>query len=117
MKSALEEQDRLRTELVGNELHNLPQQLQRKIDTLRRQIEKDVQNKINVLKTLSVCNSDITKEHMSLKQRQSESEAARVQAEEERIRLERNQQRSVFSNISYFNGVCLFWDINLETEN
>jgi len=92
LKSALEEQENLRTELIGPELHSAPQQLQKELDKLKRQNELSKSRKDKCQESINKLNEEINHESQSLKQKQAEFDSARLQADEERIKLERNQQ-------------------------
>jgi len=62
LKSALEEQENLRTELIGPELHSAPQQLQKELDKLKRQNELSKSRKDKCQESINKLNEEINHE-------------------------------------------------------
>jgi len=92
LKSALEEQENLCAELVGPELHSAPQQLQKEMDKLKRLNEQNRNKKEKLQEALNQLTKEIENESEGLKQKQADFSDARTHGEEEKIKLERNQQ-------------------------
>merc|ERR1711892_94329 len=92
LKEALEEQEQLKNTLSSDDLFTLPQQLEKDIDKLKRQSDTQSKVKERLLAEIDQIEKKLNDESEKLKSKATEFEVTKMQKEEERIKLERNQQ-------------------------
>merc|ERR1712131_361235 len=92
LQQAVDEQENLRAELIGPNLHNMPQQLQREMEKIRQANENTRSKRDKLEEDISKLSEKIKDEQVAIQLKQSEFKDAKTCAEDEKIRLERFQQ-------------------------
>jgi len=91
LKEALEEQEELKNQLSSDEF-NLPQTLEKDIDKLKRQNDNQKRAKEKLALEISALNTKLAQEADIYEEKGKEFEKIKIHSEEEKIKLERNQQ-------------------------
>ena len=92
LKEALEEQEMLKTQLSSDELFVLPQNIQKDIEKLRRQNEVQKRSKDSLTNEINALIAKLRDDSGRLSEKESDFERTKIISEEEKIKLERNQQ-------------------------